>query len=800
MSEKDQDAEMVQASVKKILAQHQAWLKEHFADSTALELLSANTEIFDRILKMAFPVFAEGMTERISLVALGSYGRGEVCPHSDLDLLILYQDLSMRKLEDFSNRILSLLWDQKIQVGHSIRTIEQSLKISEKDYSVLTSLLDSRLVAGSKELFKEMQERFEKMLAQHRRDYFNSKLSERRVRQMKFREEIWLTEPYLMEGTGGLRDWHLINWFSKACIGEESESVLLKLKIATPEEIRELYDGVARLFRVRAALHFISGEKTDHLRIEYQDELAGTLKLKPRKAEERADALLAYVLSGAEIVARTLERLVRELRKGFEGQKAEQSFIYELDDKAKKGSFPDILNLEHSATLIKNLRLEGLLRAKFPELDSAFFTGQRDGYHIFTVGWHSVRCVERLEGFSSEPEFGDDPEINWRILKLAGLIHDLGKGFGSDHCKSGAELSRRIGKKFHLGEDSELLEFLVREHMLLNYYAQRRDFYEPKAIESLLKKIRDRSRLKMLYILTIADIQAVSDLSWTGWKAELLKALYHLLLAHIEKRETPSALVQRRIQELSKLIKARGLSQNLIQGLQSLPTRYLLGTNPEKLIEQMELAEARSQGEVIIKIQKLEKPRLELIVVCDDHPGLFSEMSGVLSALNYNILSAEINTLKENTALDIFLLEDLVAIKSERWSIEMESRAEALKQTLIDAINGRIKVPELILKKRGLFKPKSRLKICPEAQADQESSPDYTILEVQAMDQQGLLYKITRLIFEHGLDIHFAKISTRSEKVFDVFYLRDPSTGGKASGDKISALVSSLCAGLDGKK
>jgi len=823
MASVDRDSELVEAQVSKIAGRHRIWLKENFRDAGVREILKADTLVFDRILKMAFPVFGVGMVDRMALVAVGSYGREEVCPHSDLDLLILHQDLPGRKLEEFSGRLLGLLWDQKIQVGHSIRTIEQCLKLCEKDYSVLTSLLDARLVAGSRPLFQELIPGFEKLVSDHKPAYFSAKLEEREARQLKYRKEIWLTEPHLMEGTGGLRDWHLIKWLSQACLNLEASAALEKMRLAEKPELRAFHIGLGKLFKLRVGLHLLTGEKSDHLRIEYQTDLARMLGIKPAGGESEADALLADAFSGAEQVAKILDRLVWELNRKLAGGKMDLSSPDpgELKERVKKyfssqarGSAPvmEILSRDKASMAIQELKKQGWLKRELPELDSAFHLGQRDGYHIYTVGWHSLRCLERMEELGKKPEFGDDPEINWPILKLAGLIHDLGKGSGSaraagsagsprpDHLKAGAGLARKLGKRFRLGADTEQLEFLVSEHLLLNHYAQRRDFYEPKASEHLIRKIKDSSRLKMLYLLTCADIQAVSDTSWTSWKAELLRALYHWLLAQMEKRETPSLLVKKRIQEISGLLQGRAIDREMIRELEKLPTRYLLGARPEKLIAQMKLVEARGPGESIIELKTLEKPRLELSVICDDRPGLFSELSGVLSALNYNILSAEINTLKANTVLDIFLVEDLVGARAENWGQEAEARTERLQKALREAIEKKIPVPELVRKKRGIFRPKSHLEICPEVQADQESSDDYTILEVQAQDQPGLLYKITRTIFKQELDIHFAKISTRSEKVFDVFYLRDPEKGGKAGNEKISQLVNALYAGLADKK
>jgi [protein-PII] uridylyltransferase len=353
-------------------------------------------------------------------------------------------------------------------------------------------------------------------------------------------------------------------------------------------------------------------------------------------------------------------------------------------------------------------------------------------------------------------------------------------------------IGEKSAESFGLDPESiALVRFLIEEHLLLNHYASRRDYYEPRAIEFLTGRIKNQARLKMLFILTCADIQAVSDSSWTNWKDDLLRRLYHMLLAQFDKKETPSKQLSDRVEELKKLMLENGVSEALLTQLEKMPTRYLLGTPPETIVGHLKLIDEKKPHEVKLRLRTLQRPRLEAVVCCDDHPGLFSELSGVMSALNYNILSAEINTI-DNTVLDIFVVEDLVSTRTEDWEQEVSSRSAKLERTLSEAIEKKLSVDELVGKKKGIFKPRTRLAIPVEVHFDQESSEHYTIIEVQSQDRTGLLYKVTRAIFEHGLDIQFAKISTRADKVFDVFYLRDPLSKGKAQDEQVAKLVKSL--------
>jgi len=848
----DKDKELLEAEIKKILTRHQNWVKENYRKTNIWEVLKESAKVYDRILNLILPVFGVGLAEQICLVGLGSYGREEVCPHSDLDLLVLYQGLGERKIEEFTSRLLGLLWDLKIKVSHSLRTVEECLETGEKDSSVLSSLIDARAVAGNVELFNKLKAGLEKLISLQGRGFFKAKLEELAARRKKFGEVIWILEWNLMEGAGGLRDWHLTRWLSMVGLGMKDGEGLARLGLLDKSELIGLRDVLGRLFRLRIALHLLSAEKNDYLRLDLQEGLAKELEVEGKGYSEKLDALFFWALKDSELIVEVLERVITEFKRRYDSRRYEpvpdyiflaksedgieiiypwfQNFISQGKDKGfelfkyqaesglnlspvaraillknfsqlKTGLRKELIELfklgNKPSVVIKELKRIRELKWVFPELESAFYIGQRDGYHFYTVGFHSIRCLEQIEAFEKEPEFGDDPEIDWRILKLAGLIHDLGKAKAGEHTKAGVEIVGRVSARLGLSpSQGRLLKFLVREHLLLNHYAQKRDFYEPKAGKVLIKKLKDASRLKMLYLLTVADIQAVSDKSWTSWKADLLHRLYHFLLAYLAEKESLSLQVRKRLKELKKRLKKTGLTEERLKELSKLPARYLLGSEPEVIVEQMEMIEKKAPGKLLIKCKILEKPRLEITIIYEDYPGLFSELSGVFSALNYNILSAEINTINR-TALDIFVVEDLVAERSEFWERELPQRKELLGQTLEKVVKKEISVVELMARKRGIFRPKARVEVLPEVHLDQESSDKFTIIEVQAEDQLGLLYKITRVISGQGLDIHLAKVSTRANKVFDTFYLRDPETGGKANSEKMSRLLKALSGVLE---
>jgi len=847
----EQERKFLEPEIKRVLQKQKEFINAGFPSVSWKAVVKNICETYDRIIQLCFSSFGAGFTDQLCLIALGSYGRKEACPHSDLDLLILHNGLSRHRLENFSSQLLSLLWDQKIKVGHSIHTPEQYLKLAEVNHTVLTALLDARYLAGNKKLFRSLMQDFNQLLEKQARTYLSAKLNELEERRKKYAQVVWVNEFHLLEGTGGLRDWHLARWLAKALERKSPAQILSSENLLSRQEKRKIPRALQSLFKTRIALHLLTKEKTDQLRLEYQNDLVRFLQIKPnRNYLDPKDALFSWLYSGAELIQQILERLVYWLEKKylsrpsqaipqFAGVKKTDSQIEIFPQSQKEFSLKNLSSLlihcsrfqlmlspqaqayfsrlerkkkqklarelekifyphSYAGKLLAELKPTGLLKEFFPRLEQAFYFGQRDGYHRFTVGWHSLRCLEILEKFQQEPEFALEPDINWKILKLAGLCHDLGKASNQDHSKKGAKLARKLAKKIKLSPDeANLLTFLVREHLLLNHFAQRRDFYEPEAIEYLVKKIKTPARLKMLYLLTIADIKAVSETSWTSWKQELLHKLYHLLLSAMEKKESIPQQVEKQLEKILRELKKQSISPSKIEELKRLPTRYLLGTPEEKIIHHLKLLGERNPGEVKIIPNLLESRQVEVEIICDDRPGLFAQICGAITAFNYNILSAEINTFEDNTALDIFILDDLIAQTGPDWSQEAKARLEKLSENLTSLLKGEITAQELLKKKRGIFRPRPRQKIIPKVGVDEHYSDHYVILEVQSPDRLGLLYEINQIIFQQGLDIHFAKISTRAEKVFDIFYLRDPKTKAKPSPEKIAQLVRALRSQLE---
>ncbi len=846
MSKPDLERKFLEPQIKKILTSHWEWVKENLSQTPAKSLLARTTDVYDQIINMSFSALSADMGRELCLVGLGSYGRKEVCPRSDLDILILHSGASRRKLEEFSSRLLALLWDQKIQIGHTTQSIEQSIRLAQKEHTFLTALLDARWIAGNAKLFQNLKQKLKPLLLQWKKKYFEQKLKEVEIRAKKFGEVVWQNEPHLMEGVGFLRDWHFSHWLARVCLEEEAIKALEKNQLISRKEKAMLARALGWIFKTRIALHLLTREKTDLLRLELQSDVAKLMGIKPtRTYSDVRDCLFRKILAGAEQIQEVLQKIIYLIEKKFYPGKPEQLFtdffihnqklefvnkniklenlysaldfcaqrkitispllkekISLLDKKAKESLGKHLIDLlkqgRKASFIFFQLKPLGILKGFCQELEQSFYLGQRDGYHKYTVGWHSIRCLEMLENEEHNPKFALEPDINWKALKLAGLIHDLGKIKKADHTKEGAKLARRLAKRFSLEKsEADLVEFLVREHLLLNQYAQRRDFYQPTAINFLTKKLKNPSQLKMLYLLTVADIKAVSQTSWTAWKEELLKKLYRLLELNLEKKEALSEQIEKKISQLTQMLKNSPEKLSKIEEIEKLPTRYLLGTPAEKILKHLQLMEKRKPAQALVIPELIELPRFEITIICDDRPGLFAQLAGALSALNFNILSAEINTFKEGTALDIFTVEDLILARSKIWQRELEDRLKILKETLKEVIEGRSLAENLLAKKKPVFKPKSRQIIHPKIEFDKECSEEYAVIEIQAPDQPGLLFHITKTIYKQGLDIHFAKISTRAEKVFDIFYLQDPSSQKRPSAEKIFKLIKSLQAELE---
>lgn len=446
--------------------------------------------------------------------------------------------------------------------------------------------------------------------------------------------------------------------------------------------------------------------------------------------------------------------------------------------------FEILLDAKHAFSVLKNMHETGFLDAFIPEFSAVRYRVQHDVYHLYTVDEHLLRTVRMLHRMENDDDeslaslgLGSlfRPLQHRRILYLAGLLHDIGKGQGKNHATRGAELVRGIAERLGLdGDETDLLGFLVEQHLLLADTAQKRDLMDEKPILNCAVKIGDRDRLKMLYLLTIADSRATGPGAWSAWKASLLRELFQkvdrLLLRGDWQRED----LGKRSEEVQKAVLALSDSSSrpaLERWLDRLSYRYLLSQPPQAIIDHYRMEVQLGERPLVLEAKLKEGEMWQVTVATRDRPGLFAIITGVLWVRALNVLSADIFTRESGIALDVLLVERLPdpLHPEELWKkVESDLLLSLQDRTHLERLLAEKRRPSL-LQQRCLPRKEDRVVL------DEEASDFYTIIEVYTWDRPGVLHAITDTLFQLELTIQLAKISTPGAQVADVFYVTDLS-------------------------
>jgi [protein-PII] uridylyltransferase len=428
----------------------------------------------------------------------------------------------------------------------------------------------------------------------------------------------------------------------------------------------------------------------------------------------------------------------------------------------------------------------GLLARLIPEFSRISFLVQHDLYHHFTVDEHTLRAVETLDELhTSENKHRAHLRAvfeqieNPTLLYLALLLHDLGKGQGRGHITRGAKLAERVCRRLRLKEDeAKKVVLLVKEHVTMAHLAQRRDLNEPQVISDFAAGLESLDALNMLLLLTYADLNAVGPGVWTEWKATLLWDLYRRTRKHMTGEDAPldDGLERARIKEqiAGALTPALPLSE-VERHLALLPDRYLRITSPAVVAMHIQMIEAVKAAGFACRWTRHGNTSAELTVAVQDRHGLFADLAGTLAANGIEILSAELNTRDDGIAIDGFMLRQA----STGQAVE-DHRYQAIERALSQAVAGELDVAALVERWSTRNAPRKRSRVIsarrrnlPQVICDNETSVSSTLIEVHAIDEPGLAYKIASVLARLGLEIVCARIATEKSDALDVFYVTD---------------------------
>lgn len=850
-------------------------LERHRAGAGGYDIVSAYTMMVDHVIRHLFGAVSQdyfrrypSLNPRCAIIAQGGYGRGELNPHSDIDLLFLYGWKVTPYVESVAEKLLYTLWDAGLEVGHATRSITESIRLANKDRKVKTSLIDARYLCGDAVLYGDFEKAVEQHLLRKNEDRFvRDKLAEHRLRQERYGGSVYLLEPDVKEGQGGLRDIHTALWISKVRHRIKDLDGLIEHEVIRAKDLSELRAAQDFLWRIRNELHFGSGKHQDQLTFEEQERVSRALGFEGERKLKGVEVFMRSYYLHASQVSRLTSLIIhrvtehpgahdrrygagREIKEGVhvsknylwisdpailtsrpenlisifteiqkhkvgiseENRELIREHLGLMDEKLRRSAaanlpFFEVLKWKERVyeTLVEMHRC-GVLGAFIPEFGRLLCMALHDLYHIYTVDQHSLRLVMELERLKSGRFRESFPLLTQlarevekiEILYLGLLFHDIGKGYGGGHSEIGSEMTKNIARRMRLNvDDTAQLEFLVRHHLLMAHVALRRDLEDEKTILDFARVMGNVSNLKMLYLLTYADIRAVGPEVWNNWKAALLEDLYLQTLRILEgqekgefRREDRQSRCRRIRARLRRRLSGKYGAERLQRFFESMPDRYFLTTPEEDMPSHVDLMNQFGGAGIVSSVRHFpERDYSEMTICTGDRPGLFARITGVFAALGLDILNARITTSKDGLILDVFRISH-----SGRPDVVMDPQKWIRVRALLEpVVAGSIDVAHLVEESRrpSLFKKRTP-RVPTVIQIDNQASDDFTIVEVYARDRIGVLFTITYGMHQLGISIHLAKISTNVDQVADVFYVTDEAGGKIRAPESLEAIRQTL--------
>ena len=707
--------------------------------------------------------------DRSALVALGEYGRQELSPASSLDLLILHPWGT--DPTEAAKALSYELWAAELDLGYAIYTPEEALRLARTRVDSELRFLDARLLVGDAGLFNGWKDELMEFSRRSPEGFLDRLAPVTRSRRSSTDDACSCLEPDLMDGAGGLADLATIRWIE--AVGGPRE---------LPSEPGELTEAAELLHRVRNELHYVTGRNTDVFQMQYHVPVAEALDSTPIGQAPEIE-LMRCLYECCRTIAFALDSI---LDGGSAAREASEFLgIFERDSALTdrwpgeaRHRFVRLLSSgPDGRASFRALERTGALDATLPEWRGIRCLPQRSVYHRFAVDVHCHEVVAELAELRGSADeltrrIARESEADGETLLLAGLLHDVGKGSDEDHCLRGEVLSRSVMDRMGVEEPqaSEVV-WLVRNHLLLSRVATRRDIGDEALAVELADRIGSERRLRLLYLLTVADARATGPAAWSTWKATLISRLFSRVSHVLQRGELAGADTSEAVADKMEAVKGAlaDYPPQALQGhLSKMPRAWLLSQNLRSLIDQsIQMLEFRRGEELRIRaVPDPEAGIWELTAVANDRPGLFSKISGVLALHDLNVLGAEAYTRQDGVALEVFRVEALAEEKADVDGLAEDARR---------ALRGRLSLDARLaeLRRRSADRLLTENASEPEIVVNDEESDFFTVVEVHAADRIGLLYTITRALAEMELDIHVAKVVTYGERVVDVFYVRN---------------------------
>ena len=832
--------------LKQALGQGREEVKRRFmAGANGSKAAADNCAVMDAIIGALHDCADAPLT----IVAVGGYGRGELAPFSDIDLLFLLPGRAGARIKRHVEFMLYMLWDLGLKLGQATRSIGQCLSHARDDMTIRTGLLEARMVAGDGALFEELRRRFTQELVMETGDAFvRAKLDERNARHVRLGDSRYVLEPNIKDGKGGLRDLHTLFWIAKYVYRVAHIADLVGRDVLAPKEHRKFAKAHTFLWTLRFHLHYIAGRPEERMTFDVQPEMARRMRYSDRAGLNAVERFMKHYFLVAKDVgnltrifcaaieaehqASPLFHLPRwaALRREVDGFRIERGRLmvasddafaddpiamirlFQVADRRGLDIHPNALRLitqnlkridagfrklpeanrlfveiltsrRDPETTLRRMNEAGVLGRFIPDFGRVVAQVQHDMYHVYTVDEHTIRAVGVLAGIERGTYAETLPlatgivheMLSRRVLYLAVFLHDVAKGRGGDHSELGAVVTGKLGHR--IGFDAEEVEqavWLVRNHLLFSGTAFRRDLEDVKTIEDFVAEVQSPERLRLLLVLTAADIRAVGPNVWTGWKGALLRQLYNSAAEVMSGGHAAEGKAQR-VAAAKDFLAARladWTPEALATHLNRLYPPYWLGFDGEAHARHaVAMRKAESEDAPLVLDSRVNRFHgvTEITFVAKDQPALFSKLAGALALSGASIVNAKIFTTTDGTALDIFWVQDAGGGPFER-----PDRLARLSVLAAQVIDQELDPGEaLAARRRTASRASAVFTAARRVLIDNNASTRHTVIEVNGRDRPGLLHDLTRVLSDLGISIVTAHVSTFGERAVDVFYVKD---------------------------
>ena len=793
---------------KQYIKEYKASLPELFQSSQGKDFLVKHTKKLDSVISLMYKTVLRRLFHNylpmknslpIAIIALGSYGREQLCVNSDIDLLISYEKIEGYNTSLIIEKLFYLALDAGLKLGHRVHETADLFNASNEDITIKTSLMEARFITGSTFTWNATQKELTKIRLYQQKEFIFAKIEEAQIRRKKFPISM---QPNIKESVGGLRDTQLIFWVAHTIYGVGSLKDLTQI-LFSEEEYRDYRIAIELLFRVRSALHLITSKQEDRLLLQYIPQVSEMLGFKDQK--KLASKVLEASWRISNFVQIFTKKMVRpyiyevemiaplrhnRLAKGIYELNGRilgsytltphaintlLELLVTLEDKeyhfdagflrlftyatikhplsAKTYALlKELFSRKHLHCFLKLFYDAGVFHHLFPSFRSVMHLPQFDGYHHYPVDIHSINCVKSLENIHEEQIqklYDELPNDEKLLLKITTLFHDVGKGRKQDHSELGAKIIVPFLKRFKMKEDLiNRASTLIRHHILMSSVAFKENIHNEKTLYKFMSKVGDSKNLKLLYILTYADINGVGGDTYNSFNAKLLRDLYRHSLEVSENSDRITdakkrIIIEKKVQALEEFKELPKTLQTKILRIES--NIFFFKNRPEEIMQIAKKAIATKE-EYSYSIVNEKSLTIEI----------FRKIP-----LNIGYLLATLSHLDVGSMEIITLFDEIKYFKIEFVSSVDASALFAIEESINNAFDMSRHTPL----KSVVIKPN-------EITIDCEHSLTLAELNVQTSNQKGLLAYIMSCFEELNINIVSAKIHSSKHKVRDTFLMQ----------------------------